>query len=217
MKNIIIIALTSIIIFSGASAQIPVEIFAGEKKTSFDLMFFKFFKNKEEANSKLLFYNRNRVNFDYKQTSSTYLPVFGFTEALSYNHPKLKGCAPVIVAQINNKGIYPKTGIQYFYHKNNFTFFSWLICETLKEPNLDFFILTRYEPKLTAKLNLFIQLELVNAFPTVTTNNYNLFQRLRVGLKIRQWQFGAAADFNEFGNKTITRTNNKGGFLRHEF
>lgn len=216
-SKIIFTVIASLIFMSGAIAQIPVEVFAGHNKTSFDLMFFKYFKNKEAANSKFLFFNRNRVSFDYKQTTTKYLPAFGFTEAVSYNHTKLKGFAPVIVVQVNNKGIYPKAGIQYYYRKNNITFFSWVVCETLKDPNLDLFVLTRYEPKLTEKLNLFTQLELVNAFPTPSTGNYNLFQRVRVGLRIKEWQFGAGADFNELGNKNFVNTNNFGGFLRHEF
>lgn len=209
-------AIASFLFLNGAIAQIPAEVFAGYQKTSFDLMFFKYFKNKEE-NSKFLFFNRNRVSIDYRQTTTTYLPAFGFTEALSYNHLNLKGFAPVTVAQINNKGIYPKAGIQYFHHKNDFTFFSWVVCETLKNPNLDLFVLTRFEPKLTEKLNLFTQLELINAFPTLNTNSYNLYQRVRAGLKINDWQFGAGADFNESGNTTFVNTINIGGFLRHLF
>lgn len=217
MKAFIFWAISSFIIWTDVAAQTPVEVFAGVKKTSFDLMFFKFFKNKEEKNSKYLFFNRNRVNIEYRQTLSTYLPVFGFTEALSYNHPKWKGFAPVIVAQVNNKGVYPKAGIQYFHRKNDFTFFSWFVSETLKDPNLDFFVLTRYEPRLTDKIKVFTQLELVNAFPTVSSKVFNLFQRVRAGLKIKQWQFGVGVDFNELGNKTFTDSNNMGFFLRHEF
>lgn len=216
-SKIIFTVIASLILMRGAIAQIPVEVFTGHKKTSFDLMFFKFFKNKEAVNSKFLFFNRNRVSIDYKQTTTTYLPIFGFTEAVSYNHPKLKRLAPVIVAQVNNKGFYPKTGIQYYYRRSNFTFFSWAVCEVLKDPNLDLFVLTRYEHKLNEKLNLFTQLELVNSFPTASKGNYNLFQRLRIGLKIKSFQFGAGVDLNEFGNTTFVNTNNIGGFLRYEF
>lgn len=217
-RKIFITTIASFFFMNGAIAQIPVEVFGGEKKTSLDLMFFKFFKkNKDATHSKFLFFNRNRVSIDYKQTTTAYFPVFGFTNAVSYNHPTLKGFAPVIVAQINNKGIYPKTGFQYYYRNPIFTYFSWVVCETLKSPNLDWFMLMRYEPKLTEKLNLFTQLELVNAFPTTQTGNYNFFQRVRLGLKIKEWQFGAGADFNEFGNANFTHTNNIGGFLRHEF
>jgi len=98
---------------SEATAQIPVEIFAGNKKASFDLMFFKFFKNQAGQNSKFLFFSRERALVDYKQTSSSNLPQFGFTEAISYNHPALKGFAPVFVGQVLNRGIFAKTGVQY--------------------------------------------------------------------------------------------------------
>lgn len=54
MKNLIF-SLFSLVYLQDVSAQIPVEIFGGDKKTSFDLMFFKFFKNKEGKNSKFLF------------------------------------------------------------------------------------------------------------------------------------------------------------------
>ncbi len=217
MKSICCLIIASFLFWSDAIAQLPVEVFAGDKKISFDLLFFKYFKNQQESNTKLLFFNRNRLNIDYKQTTSANLPVFGFTEAISYNHPKLKGFAPVLVVQTSNSGVFPKAGIQYFHRKNNFTFFSWLVTETLQQPYIDFFILTRFEPKLTNKLNLFTQLELVNALPTNTVLNYNLFQRIRVGLKMKQWQFGIGADFNEYGNLNYISTNNIGTFLRYEF
>ncbi len=217
MKKISLAIIASFLIGSGAMAQIPVEVFAGHKKSTFDLLFFKYFKDKDGNNSKFLFFNRNRASIDYKQTTTSNLPVYGFTEAVSYNHQKLKGFAPVLVVQLNNRGVYPKSGIQYYYRKNDFTFFSWAVCEILKNPNLDLFVLTRYEPKLTQHLNLFTQLELVNAFPTLKTANYNLFQRVRVGLKIKEWQFGIGADFNEFGRSDFNNTNNIGGFLRYGF
>lgn len=216
MKKWLII-LASFLIWHDAFSQIPIEIFAGHEKTTLDILFFKNFKNKVGENSKFLFFNRNRASIDYRMTSTTYLPQFGFTEAFSYNHHKLKGFAPVAVIQISNKGIYPKAGVQYFHHKNNFTFFSWIVIETLKRPKLDLFVLSRYEPKLTEKLNLFMQLELINALPTESNLDYNLFQRIRIGVKVREWQFGAGVDFNEFGNTTFMNTNNIGGFLRHEF
>jgi hypothetical protein len=198
-------------------AQIPVEVFGGHQKTSLDIMFFKFIKNNEQANTNWLFFNRNRVSIDYKMNTTNDLPLFGFTEAISYNHKNLKGFAPVLVTQISNRGVYPKVGIQFFVRKNDFTFFSWIVCETLKDPNIDLFVLTRYEPKRSENAHLFAQLELVNAFPTLSNANYNLFQRMRIGLRIKEWQFGVGADFNELGNKTFINTDNIGTFLRHEF
>lgn len=120
-------------------AQIPVEVFVGHKKATADIMFFKFLKNKERNNSKFLFFNRNRASIDYAMTKTTDLPQFGFTEAISYNHENLKGFAPVAVVGILNRGVFPKAGIQFAKIKKEYTIFSWLVTETLKEPNIDFF------------------------------------------------------------------------------
>lgn len=209
----------ALLLFGGkAFSQIPMEVFGGHEKTTFDVLFFKYFKNNKNENSKFLFFNRNRVSIDYRQSSTAYLPVFGFTEAVSYNHPKMKGFAPVVVTQISNSGIFPKAGIQYFHRKEEFTFFSWIVSETMKDPNLDFFVLTRFEPKLTEKLRLFTQLELISAFPTSQKNSFNFIQRVRAGLNFRQlWQAGLASDFVENGRATFMTTQNIGVFLRKEF
>lgn len=211
------LALVLFLIGSNTSAQIPVEILLGHEKTSFDLMFFKYLKKHDGNNSRVLFFNRNRASIDYRQTSSTYLPQFGFTEALSYNHPAWKGFAPVLVAQLLNRGIYPKAGLQYAKLAKDFTFFSWVVAELQEEPNVDFFVLTRYTPALSERLHLYTQLELVNAFPMVENKTFSLIQRFRLGLKVKDWQYGLGADFSQNGRKTWTNTDNLGLFLRHEF
>lgn len=220
MRKAIIIILIGIC--STAKAQIPVEIFAGHEKTTFDIMFFKFFKDKQGVNSRWLFFNRNRASVDYRMTSATYLPQFGFTEAISYNHEKLKSFAPVFVTQLLNRGVFPKVGIQYAHISKNMTIFSWLVCETLEKPDLDFFLLFRYTPKLTENVNLFTQVESVNAFPTVSTENLSFTQRIRLGIQLKTYQFGTGADFNQSGfnqsgNTAFTKIYNIGGFIRHEF
>lgn len=203
---------------SVAFAQVPVEVFTGYKKATLDIMFFKYFKNKEEnGRHKFLFFNRNRASIDYAMTSSSNLPQFGFTEAISYNHAGLKGFAPVAVASILNRGVYPKAGFQFAKIKTEYTIFSWIVTETLKNPNVDFFVLLRYLPKLSEKVNLFSQVELVNTFPTAAQNNFSFTQRLRLGLKLQEFQFGAALDFSQLGRKSFTQTENAGGFLRYEF
>lgn len=215
--KVLFIVIASFIILNDAIAQIPVELFAGEKKISFDLMFFKFIKNSESKNTKFLFFNRNRTNIDYKQTTTSNLPTFGFTEAISYNDTSLYGFAPVFVTQIGNRGVYPKAGLQFYKKVNDLTFFSWVVSETLKNPNIDFFLLARYEPSIAENVYLFSQIELVNSFPTLSNTSYNLFQRLRLGVKYSEWQFGVGADFSQYGINYFISSHNLGVFLRHEF
>lgn len=215
--KLIILSTAMLLIGGMAVAQIPVEVLGGNKKATLDILFFKYFKNNTGNNSRFLLFNRNRASVDYRMTSKTNLPQFGFTEAISYNHEKLKGFAPVLVGQIFNSGAYAKAGFQYVRIRRDFTLFSWLVCETKKEPNIDYFFLGRYTPRITEKLNLFSQLELVNAFPTISIKNFSFTQRIRLGVKLREFQFGFAADISEIGRTKLSTNNNLGGFLRYEY
>jgi hypothetical protein len=198
-------------------AQIPVEVFGGHKKATIDIMFFKFIKDKEAANSNWLFFNRNRASIDYKMNSSSNLPQFGFTEAISYNRKALKGFAPVAVVQILNRGVYPKLGLQFAKQGNDYTIFTWMVSEVVKDPFADWFFLGRYTPRLTEKMNLFLQAELINAFPFNNTDNFSFIQRCRVGLKFDSFQFGFGADITSAGRNKYVQTYNFGAFLRKEF
>lgn len=217
MSRFLKIWLLTASLYGGAvAAQIPVEGFAGDKKATIDVMFFRFFKNKEGQNSKFLFFNRNRASIDYKMTETTHLPQLGFTEALSYNHPSLKGFAPVFVAQVFNSGIYPKAGVQYIHLNEKITIFSWLISETQKDPGIDYYILFRFTPAITPKLKLFTQLESLNTIPT-GSEDYSFTQRFRLGLKWQLMQYGIGSDLSEKGKDSYAFTSNSGLFLRYEF
>lgn len=213
-KGLVILLLS----FCGTvEAQIPVEIFGGHERTTVDIMFFKYFKNKMAENSRWLFFNRNRASIDYRMTETTYLPQFGFTEAISYNHEKLRGFAPVFVGQVLSRGVYSKAGIQYAYISKSMVVFTWLVCETLEKPDLDYFLLFRYTPKLTEKISLYTQVESVNAFPTASEDDFSFTQRLRLGLSLKGFQFGAGADLTQLVNNNYVNTYNVGSFLRYEF
>lgn len=202
-------------------AQIPFELFGGHQRSTVDLMFFKFLKtktvNSENHKDRLLFFNRNRASIDYRMTSSEYLPQFGFTEALSYNHEKLKGFAPVLVGQVISWGVYAKAGVQFAHIKKNFTVFTWMVSELKSEPDLDYFLLLRYTPSLSTHWNFFSQLESVNAFPTDARKSFNFTQRIRLGLQRHTYQFGLGLDMSETGRNTYNTFYNAGLFLRHEF
>lgn len=204
-----------------AYSQIPVEIFGGYNRATIDVMFFKFFKQyRQEENGKpqrWLFFNRNRAGVDYMMNSSNHLPQFGFTEAISYNHEQMKGFAPVIVAQVLNQGVFPKAGIQYAHIRENATIFTWLVCETMREADVDYFLLLRYTPNITEKVKLFTQVESINSFPVGNSNQYNLAQRIRLGIQYHGFQLGAGFDFAWNKNPLVTKSLNIGGFIRHEF
>lgn len=216
MKSWLKILLMAALLSKGAVAQIPVEVFAGNEKATIDVMFFKFFSNSKNEPSRFLFFNRNRASVDYKMTPTERLQQFGFTEAVSYNHPGLKGFAPVFVAQIFNSGVYPKTGVQYVHFNEKLIIFSWLVSQTLQNPDIDYFLLFRYTPVLTSKIKLFMQFESLNTIPT-NAGNYSFSQRLRLGLKFQRIQTGLGADLAEKGRHSFDFSANSGIFLRYEF
>jgi hypothetical protein len=215
-RKLFFVLIAMLLIRGVAVAQIPVEVFGGHKKTTLDIMFFKYFKDKSGNKSKFLFFNRNRASIDYQMTSTSFLPQFGFTEAISFNHPKLKGFAPVAVGQLVGTGVYTKAGFQFAYLKKDILIFTWLVSETKRDPTIDIFFLGRFTPKLTEKINLFSQLELINAAPTMIEKNYLFTQRIRLGLKMKAFQFGIGADFTQSGRASFSKNENLGVFLRHE-
>lgn len=215
MRGVLILVLGMVL--NSSLAQIPVEGFAGHQRSTLDIMFFKFTKNSQGENNRWLFFNRNRAAIDYRITSMNHLPQFGFTEAFSYNHQKLKGWAPVIVGQILNSGVYAKAGVQYAKSKKNITLFSWLVFELKQQAALDYFLLFRYTPKLSEKTKLFIQIESVNSFPTNEKMLFNFTQRGRTGIHCRTFQIGAGLDFNQNGRGSFSQFSNLGIFIRNEF
>jgi hypothetical protein len=217
IRTLLSLGIATLLIRGVAFSQIPVEIFMGNEKSTIDLMFFKYFKNGKGGNSRFLFFNRNRASVDYRITSKEWLPQFGFTEAVSYNLPLLKGFAPVAVGQVFNTGVYPKAGIQYYISKGSFTVFTWLITETLSRPTIDYYLLSRFEPSLTDKLGLFVQAEFVNGFPTDPYKKNTFVQRIRIGLRSMAWQYGIGSDFTETENDDYAFHYNAGIFFRYNF
>ncbi len=190
-------------------AQIPVEAFIGHERATADVLWFRYIKDTAGENSRFLFFNRSRAAVDYSNNTT-----FGLTNALSFNFNS--GIGLVAVAQFFGSGFFPKAGIQYFAQKKKFTLFTWLVCETWNNPSIDWFLLSRYEPKLTDKLSLFWQLELVNT--TDRHGYYQLVQRARLGLGINPaWQLGLGTDFQQAGKEEFTSMANIGIFLRKVF
>jgi hypothetical protein len=200
-----------------AGAQLPVEAFGGDKKATFDALFFRFFRKVNDEQSRFLFFSRTRALVDYKMTTTTNLPEFGLTEAFSYNAPKLKGVAPVAVVQMLNRGVFPKAGVQYVLLRKKVTLFTWLVSELDHDPVIDHFLLLRFTPRLSEKFLLFLQAESISAFPTQSTTNVSLVQRFRLGLSRGAYQLGAGVDLTETGRDRFTGTQNTGLFLRWDF
>ncbi len=213
------VMLAMVLLCSGSStmAQIPVELMVGHKKASIDLMFFKYIRNSREENTRWLFFSRARASVDYTMTSTTNLPAFGLTEAISYNPRSWKGFAPVAVVQVFNRGVFPKAGMQFAHIGHTLTVFSWLVSETLRNPDIDYFLMLRYTPGIGGPWRAFTQLELVNSFPTDGSSPFSFTQRFRLGIMRSQFQYGLALDLGFSGRRDFGSTQNAGAFFRYVF
>lgn len=217
IRKFFLMMLLTVPLFGGTvGAQIPVELFTGNEKTTLDLMFFRFFNNAKKESSPFLFFNRNRVSLDYRMTGSSYLPQFGFTEAVSYNHPRLGGFAPVAVVQLLNSGVFPKAGIQYVFMQSDLTVFSWLVSDLRKHAAIDYYLLMRYRKSVTDHLKLYIQFESLNSLYT-TSVHWQFVQRLRLGLSKAKFQFGLGTDLSERTKSDQAMSSTTGLFFRYEF
>ncbi|MEZ4984694.1 MAG: hypothetical protein R2795_06615 [Saprospiraceae bacterium] len=187
-----------------------IETYFGHERAGVDLLWYKFLKNESGAQLPFLFFSRTRASTDYDHLPTA----FGTTNAVSYNFKS--GLGIVAVGSFLNNGFIPKAGVQLVNAKGDFLFFGWLVADLKKEGNLDLFGLFRYTPVLKADWRLFSQAEL---FPVYNPKNefWSLTQRLRLGAKYHHWAAGFMADFNQSGKDDFVKTNNIGGFLRHDF
>ncbi|MBL7814360.1 MAG: hypothetical protein JNL70_05065 [Saprospiraceae bacterium] len=207
--KILIFAIALLFDKSRAIAQ-SAETYAGHKRIGVDLMWFKNFKNTKEERTPFLFFSRNRASTDYKNTPTA----FGSTNAVSYNFKN--GLGIVVVASFVNTGFISKSGVQLVKTKGDFLYFGWLVADLKKGGSVDLFGLFRYQPKINEKWRAFGQLELFPVY-NLTSEIWNITQRLRLGAKYHTWAGGFMADFNQSGKDNFTKTNNLGGFWRYEF
>jgi len=210
------------LLWAGQARAQALETFGGHERATEDVMFFTFFKKPAPAGetaerSDVLFFFRARASVDYAMNDTSNLPQFGLTSAVSYNPRAWKGFAPVFVVQMFNRGTFAKAGVQFARTGRRATVFSWLVCETYRQPVVDVFILGRYIHPLNGATGLFVQGESVNAFPTAAADQYSFTQRVRVGVQVHRWQFGPGVDITRTGRATYATTANIGAFVRYEF
>lgn len=198
-------------------AQIPGEVFFGDKKATVDVLFFKPFRDSEGQNSDWVLFNRGKITLDYKMTPDNNKPFFVGMQAISYNPAALGGFGPVAVSLITNNGMYPKLGMQYVKFNEDFMFFGWLICETLKDPDVDLYLYAKFTPLISGKTRLFAQIETNSTFPAWAGGEPSLYQVMRLGLKWEGFQTGLGLDLTQKGKGDVRTTENTGIFVRYEF
>lgn len=209
MKRTLLPLIAGLLMTGYSHGQLPVEILAGNDRTTADMLWFRPFTDSAGKASRFLFFNRSRASVNYSNQTA-----FGTTLAVSYN--LRSGIGFVFAGQFLNQGFYPKAGVQFFTRSAHAMLFTWVTAELLEQSRVDWFLLSRWEPPLTRRLNLFAQLELLSVLDPRGTWSFTQRVRLGLGLPLR-WQAGAGLDFGQVGKESFTTTSNLGIFIRKEF
>lgn len=201
--------IVGLLMVGNSHGQLPVEILAGNDRTTADMLWFRPFTDSAGKASRFLFFNRSRASVNYNNQTA-----FGTTLAVSYN--QRSGIGFVFAGQFLNQGFYPKAGVQFFTRSPHAMLFTWVTAELLQESRVDWFLLSRWEPPLSHTLNLFAQLELLSVLDPHGTWSFTQRARLGLGFPLR-WQAGAGLDLGQVGKETFTTSSNVGLFIRKEF
>jgi hypothetical protein len=71
-----------------------------------------------------------------------------------------------------------------------------------------------YKPQISRKIKLYTRLQVMSNYGAYHHNRS--YQRLRLGISLREWQLGLAMNLDEYGRAPETRVN-AGFFIRKEF
>ncbi len=178
------------------------ELFVGDKSATFDT------KVNIELGQRTNLFLRNRLTSEYDND----VGYFGVAD-LSVNI--IGGSDGVLEGQVTTEsGIIPRIGLQYFKKMNDVSIYSIGTCGIKSNPDGELLFNIGYEPVIGNDLKVLANLENITNFSS-QGHNFSI-QRIRLGLGVDDFGFGAAVDLNETGNKG--EVNYKfGGFVAKKF
>lgn len=150
-------------------------------------------------------------------TKTSNLPSFGFTGAISYNLPKLKGFASVSVGQVFSNRTMRKAGVQFARMSENYLLFTLWVVELDQSPDIEWYALARYTPLISGELRFFSQFEFLATLNTENRNILTSSQRIRLGIKKSSLALGLAGDLQAKSQSKYPTASNAGVIVRYEF
>ncbi|NQU78135.1 hypothetical protein HQ545_00015 [Candidatus Woesearchaeota archaeon] len=174
------------------------EVVAGQESATLDTMIFG------EIGESAGVGGRIRATVDYEGNAST-LGMVDFTYDLN------EGFGAILEAQLSGGGISFRPGVQYVNSWGDFSLYALSTVGVDTDPDLDAIAVLRYQPDLNDRLSFVSQAECVSNFGG-EGHNFSI-QRLRLGLSVDWFEFGAAGDLREDGNDGDF-SYNVGGYVR---
>ena len=188
------------------SPPIPVEIFAGNHAVNVQLVVSKQFNEK----SKWGYFNVTNFNGDYKNdlTKNEFFTQSLLTYQLSRGFSLTAGFA------LNQKtGFRKVAGFQYVFANKKWLFITVPTVDLSDNHNFETLSLLEFKPKLTDKIGLYTRFQGLYILNPKDNSHQRSYVALRVGLSIKNYQFGIGADSNWYGSHKVN-TDNVGIFAR---
>jgi hypothetical protein len=199
-----VFAVLMLLMHTAFSQPIPVELMAGHRYASVNVVVSKNFSE----TSRLGFFHLNTITMDYNEKDNH---DFTLQDLLFYE--PLKNFRITGGAAYGKFGFRPTAGMQYVRTgKVLFILISPRI-NIDSEPTYNFFSIVRYKTRLTENIKLYLGLQLLNVFDA--NEHIKSYQWLRAGLEIKGIQFGLAAGLDEIGPQPDVQSN-LGLFIRKE-
>ncbi len=204
--KVVFLAIILISKFSFVNAQpIPVELMGGNKYGTFMLIVNKKFSEE----SKFGVFHINILQFDYLKNEENDIML---QDLLFYE--------PIKNFRLTGGGFYggrpgfiPTMGMQYAVKKKNFFILIAPRINIQPIPQYDVFTIMDYEYKLNEKLSLCSAVQSLFLFDK--NENLKCSQSIRLGLSIKNYQFGAALDLEQVG-ENFEKSTNFGLYLKHD-
>jgi len=207
MKNIAFQLSIAVLLFMAQrvdSQPIPVELMTGSRYLTVNLVVSKSFTE----TSKFGFFHMNTIGVDYDNKEEN---DFSMQDLLTYeplNNFRLTGGA-----FYGKPGFKPTLGMQYLVTGKKLFILIAPRVNIESDPAYDFFEIVQFKPALSEKIKLYTRLQLLNLFDS--GGNIKSYQWLRMGLEVKEIQFGLAFNFDEFGPNPKVQYN-AGLFIRRE-
>jgi hypothetical protein len=200
--SIVILILLSLIKIQ--AQPIPVELMMGNNYAVVDLSFSK----NLSSESRFGFFHMNTEQFYYKETEKNSFILQDLLYIETFTNLRVTGGAAY-----GKGGFNPTAGLQYVYSGKKLLFLCAPRINIRSDYSYDIMTIFQYKPVINDRMNLFTRIKLLNVFNN--KSNIRSYQWFRIGLEMKNVQFGLALNLDEYGpNPSFERS--LGLFVRKE-
>jgi hypothetical protein len=186
------------------SQSLPIEVVVGHRYIGTQVNVDKKFPD----HPRWSFYHTNTMKINYQNKSSNEFMMLNLLQFQVIYHFRILGGT-----YYGLPGFKPTMGLGYGQKSNNFSITVNARISLIQHPDWEYFLGMQYNPPLSEKIRLYSRLQMRSAFNTA--GHIKGYQWFRVGMDAGGFQFGAAANLDEYG-QSAKLFYNFGVFIRKD-